>query len=85
MKLPDIDDHKATQLAGYVNPFQLAQLHCLRSIAVSLECMAATGVAAVEDTDGIKGMTRACMSEILSRLNAHSVREVADTQPGGER
>lgn len=70
MKLPELDSNSLTKLtpgAQILRPFELAQLHCLRSIATSLECLVAMRV------QEVKGMTRATKTDILSRLDAHSV------------
>ena len=50
---------------------ELAQVYCLRSIAVSLECLA---VQVIGESKG-EEVTEAAQDEMLSRLDMHSVRK----------
>ncbi len=74
MKLPEIDEVQLEIAMTGQNHIELAQLHCLRSIAVSLEVMA--GVVTRETKQGSEDHIIA----VLSRLRAHSVREPTDAQ-----
>lgn len=64
--LPQSDN---TDWQEEIGELELAQLHCLRSIAVSLECLAKTLSCEFAPSAGDHKYW-------IKRLNAHSVREV---------
>lgn len=73
MDLPDWTDHDTTLLKAD-NPAKkdLAQLHCLRSIAVSLEVIAMVSIRESETLDG------GVQSSLLDTLDEHSVDKGAN-------
>lgn len=72
MKLPEIDEHFETCIAEQATPVEIAQLHCLRSIAVSLESL--VGVIGLQD----KGLDAKTFKRIVAMLAYHSVADTLD-------
>jgi len=72
MKLPEWDKQCEKATECQCGPFELGVLHCLRSIAVSLE--SAVMLMATQ----FDQITPSHMDGVMGQLDAHSVREVPD-------
>lgn len=75
MKLPELDaqrieDSCDTHVDGSISQFELSMLHCARSIAVSLET-----IAAILGRE-FHSITDDQYDAVVMQLKAHSVREV---------
>lgn len=80
MKLPEFEKFKEPGSMDGISRFELAQLHCLRSIAVSLEVIAVTMTGdstAIRDEAANGNVEHAieAMNCLIAIVGAHSVKE----------
>jgi hypothetical protein len=74
MKLPEIDSYEES-LPEDCSPFEIAQLHCLRSIAVNLELLVAMQVALLKRDypPEIETKTNEMLGDVIRLAQTNSV------------